>query len=120
MPEVVKRSICKLFADDCKLYGAIESNKDKKLKSDLANLQRWSNEWQLPFNATKCKVMHFGRGNPKHTYEMNGHMLESASQEKDLGVIIDDMLKFHVHTAAAAKKGNQVLGVIKRSYLVYT
>ena len=59
MPEVVKRSICKLFADDCKLYGAIESNDDSKLKTDLANLQTWSNEWQLPFNATKCKVMHF-------------------------------------------------------------
>ena len=30
-------------------------------------------------------------------------------REKDLGVIIDDTLKFHDHTAKAAKKANQVL-----------
>ena len=116
MPDVVKKSICKLFADDCKLYRAIENEADTKLQEDLANLERWSNEWQLPFNATKCKVMHFGRGNPKHSYKMNGHSLETTTQEKDLGVIIDDTLKFHEHTAAAAKKANQVLGVIKKAY----
>ena len=44
------------------------------------------------------------------------HSLETTTQEKDLGVIIDDTLKFHEHTAAAAKKANQVLGVIKKAY----
>ena len=47
---------------------------------------------------------------------MNGHTLECISSEKDLGVLIDDTLKFHLQTAAATKKANQVLGVIKRSY----
>ena len=116
MPSVVKESICKLFADDCKLYRVIENEEDRNLQADVENLERWSKEWQLPFNETKCKVMHFGRGNPQHSYTMNGHMLESTTQEKDLGVIIDDTLKFHVHTAAAAKKANQVLGIIKKSY----
>ena len=117
MPKVVKESICKLFADDCKLYGAIDNEEDRKLQADLANLEQWSKDWQLPFNATKCKVMHFGRRNPQNSFTMNGHTLESTTQEKDLGVIIDDTLKFHVHTAAAAKKANQVLGIIKKSYV---
>ena len=116
MPDVVKKSICKLFADDCKLYNTIKTVADEELQTDLANLEDWSNAWQLPFNATKCKVMHFGRGNPRQTYKMNGHTLEATTQEKDLGVIIDDTLKFHVHTAAAVKKANQVLGIIKKSY----
>ena len=30
--------------------------------------------------------------------------------------MVDDKLKFHVHTAAATKKANQILGVIKRTY----
>ena len=100
----------------CKLYDVIENDVDKKLQDDLANLEKWSNEWQLPFNATKCKVMHFRRLNPQQSYNMNGHTLESITQEKDLGVIIDNSLKFHVHTAAAVKKANQVLRVIKKSY----
>ena len=84
---------------------------------DLNNLERWSNRWQLHFNATKCKVMHFGYRNPNHAYTLNGHMLEISDNEKDLGVIIDDKLKFHIHTATATKKANQILGIIKKSFL---
>ena len=62
-------------------------------------------------------MMHFGGRNLQNSFTMNGHTLESTTQEKDLGVIIDDTLKFHVYTAAAAKKANQVLGIIKKSYV---
>ena len=60
--------------------------------------------------------MHFGRVNPHQDYQMSCHTLEAIDQEKDLGVIIDDTLKFHGHTAAALKKGNQMLDVIKKAY----
>ena len=119
MPDEVKFNICRLFADDCKLYGAIGKDMDlvdNKLQVDLTGLENWSKRWQLPFNAQKCKVMHFGKDNPRHSYSMNGHTLEETDQEKDLGVIIDENLKFHVHTAAAAKNGNRMLGIIKKSY----
>ena len=36
--------------------------------------------------------------------------------QKDLGVIIDNNLKFHIHSASASKKANQILGIIKKSY----
>ena len=35
---------------------------------------------------------------------MNDHLLEQVTEEKDLGVIIDNELKFHKHTAATTKK----------------
>ena len=70
--------------------------------------------WDLAFNATNCQVMHFARENPKLV--MNGCTLGETTQERDLGVIIDKDLKFHVYTAAAVKKANQLLGIIKRSY----
>ena len=109
-------NVCKLFADDCKIYGGVNTTSQNKLQLDLNNLERWSNQWQLPFNATKCKVMHFGYKNPKQVYHLNGHALEETDHEKDLGVIIDSNLKFHTHTAAASKKANQILGIIKKSY----
>ena len=46
---------------------------------------------------------------------MKGHMLEQVNYEKDLGIIIDNELKFHVQTSAAVKKANQILGIIKRT-----
>ena len=85
------------------------------MKSDLERLEHWSDKWQFPFNTKKCKAIHFGNNNPKRCYTLNGHILETSSQEKDLGVIVDNELKFHVHTASAIKKANQMLGVIKRS-----
>ena len=114
MPEEVKYNVCKLFADDCKLYGRAGTS-ENKLQHDLSNLEKWSKRWQLPFNASKCKVMHFGYHNPNHLYHLNDHILEKTDREKDLGVIIEDNLKFHTHTAAASKKANQILGVIKKS-----
>ena len=116
MPEKVKFNMCKLFADDCKLYGLVERLEANTLQQDLDNIQDWSNRWQLPFNTTKCKVMHFGTKNPQRKYRMKNHTLESTEQEKDLGVMIDPTLKFHIHTAAATKKANQILGLVKKTY----
>ena len=114
LPEEVLFNFCKMFADDCKLYGVV--NQENLIQADLTNMEKWSEQWQLPFNASKCKVMHFGTSNEKRKYVLNDHQLETSNSEKDLGVFVDNELKFHVHTAAATKKANQIVGVIKRSY----
>ena len=43
--------------------------------------------------------------------------LESTSEERDLGVWIDDKLKFTRHVGHAVAKSNQILGLIKRSFV---
>ena len=116
MPQRVKYNICKLFADDCKLFGDVQQDRTNTVQLDLNNFENWSKTWQQPFNAKECKVMHFDKNNPRHSYELNGHVLEAIHSEKDLCVMIDNSLKFHIHTAGATKKANQILGVIKRSY----
>ena len=40
-------------------------------------------------------------------YTMNGHLLENVNFEKDLGVIMDSELKFHIQTSSAIKEGQQ-------------
>ena len=117
MPDEVKHNFCKLFADDCKLYGIVEATGENFVQTDLTSLEEWSKVWQLPFNAKKCKVMHFGYNNPNRSYILNGLALDPVTSEKDLGVMVDNKLKFHVHAAAATKKANQMLGVIKRTYV---
>ena len=86
MSEEVNFNMCKLFADDCKLYGSWNIDNDNKMQIDL---------WQLPFTAIKCKVMHFGYQNKKGNYHLYDNILEISHNEKDLGVVIDDNLKFH-------------------------
>ena len=68
------------FADDSKIYHTVYSDEDvSAVQSDLCNLVEWSKEWQMLFNADKCKVMHIGFNNNKDKYDMNDVQLEYVS-----------------------------------------
>ena len=64
----------------------------------------------------KCNVMHVCSKNPNREYKLNDMSLDASDHEKDLGFIIDENLKFRTHAAAAIKKANQTLEIIKKSY----
>ena len=116
MPDTID-SMCQLFADDAKIFRSIRSvNDNGVLQNDLDKLSEWSERWQLPFNTGKCKSLHIGKKNKHRIYEMNGQQLDQVKEEKDLGVLIDDELKFHKQTATAIKTANRVLGVVKKSF----
>ena len=73
--------------------------------------------WQLPFNISKCKLLHIGQNNPRYCYKMNRENIIKVNEEKDLGVVIDCNLKFHGQCAAVINKANRLLGLIKRTFL---
>ena len=64
--------------------------------------------------------MYYGNNNPKHEYFFfkgkETHKIIGCSEEKDLGVIFDDTLKFDLHINAAVNKANSMLGLIKRNF----
>ena len=123
LPEVVKSTI-KLFADDTKIYRVIKSDRDSAiLQNDLLDIMKWSEKWQLPFNLTKCKVMHLGSQNKEFKYNLgerkqNGEQLnlETVTEEKDLGVRFDDKLNFIGHISEVVSKGNQRIGLVRRNF----
>ncbi|PKU32925.1 rna-directed dna polymerase from mobile element jockey-like [Limosa lapponica baueri] len=55
----------------------------------LTGLERWTCGDLIKFNKAKCKVLHMGRGNPKHKYRLNREWIENSPEEKDLGVLVD-------------------------------
>ena len=120
MPSVVKSPV-HLFADDTKLYRRVTTLEDHKaLQDDLTNLEDWSTKWNLCFNTNKCKVMHIGHSNPQHEYMMYSGgppiMLDSITNEKDLGVHVDVKLTFEHHVEIVVNKANRMLGMIRRAY----
>ena len=116
LPDVCS-SMCHLFADDAKMSRNVSSAEEtNELQDDLNRLMEWAEIWQLSFNLEKCKSLHIG----KHVYKMKGKTLKQVVGEKDLGLNIDNELKFHTQTTAAIKKkANTVLGVIKRSFAYF-
>jgi hypothetical protein len=106
------------FADDTKMYGKVDTNKGiETLRKDLEALNEWSEKWQMSFNVEKCKVMHFGINNARVEYRMKERKLAETTEEKDLGVIVSNDLKVGKQCEKAAKKGNQILGLIKRTII---
>ena len=51
-----------------------------------------------------------------YTMGPDKHKLKTITEEKDIGVIIDNKLSFSSHMAAKIKKANSVMGVIRRTY----
>jgi hypothetical protein len=50
----------------------------------------------------KCKVMHFGRNNPYHTYEINAKSFNAVNEERDIGVTVSRDLKPSAQCAKTA------------------
>ena len=110
-------------------YDEIRSNENiQTLQRDLNNLQGWSNKWLLRFHPDKCKVMTISRkkkqdqkkytmrkqvGNNTYT----DHILDQVEKKKDLGVTVDCNLSFKHHIMEKVSKANQMMGLIRRSFV---
>ena len=91
-----------LFADDTKLYKSIDFPGAKNdLQADLNSLHKWSLNWGMEFNKSKCQVLHVSKRKYSQTfpqYELDGH--RALTWSKHIEVIV--------------AKANKTLGLIKR------
>ena len=73
------------------------------------------------FNVDKCKILHIGKDNPNFDYQMedkdgNSTNLIVVNCEKDLGVYVQDNLKFDKHISLTVNRANRLVGLIKRAF----
>ena len=139
------KNFTSLFADDTKLHSYLmehppsatdhddEIHTAMSLQHDLNLITEWSENYQMSFNLQKCHVLHLGPKNPKSayfmyksinrkqtkngmSYELKFYTLETVKEEKDLGIMVDDELKFSKHIDIKLNKANKLLGLIRHTF----
>ncbi len=119
MPLCVKCGIF-LFADDTKCCHRIQSLSDvRSLQSDLDSLSEWSEKWMLPFNVSKCIVLHLRRSTSQpsvNTYSLNKVHIPDKPHHRDLGLMIHQNLNWSTHYNTILAKAYKILYMLKRTF----
>lgn len=109
-----------LFADDTKIFRQIMCKDDcELLQTDIYDMKKWSDTWMLKFHPDKCKVMRIGRSKvDQYDYKMDSSYkpMSKSTEEKDIGVVIDNKLTFQKHINEKVNKANSIVGIIRRTF----
>ena len=119
LPDSVKFSNIHLFADDTKCSHAIKALEDvTQLQEDIDNLHCWSDQWTLLFNESKCVHMSFYSSTPSvhSNYSLYGKSIAQVNMHIDLGLILQENLKWDNHYNHISAKAYRQLGLIKRTF----
>ena len=134
------KNFVSLFADDTKLYTYLLEEADDadrytplSVQRDINMVAHWSERMQMNFNIDKCHSLHMGSNNTKHQYTIpkqsdtvsrknccsytyTFHNLSQVANEKDLGVTVDEELKFKKHIEDKISTANKMLGIIRHTF----
>ena len=108
-------SVCKLYADDLKLYSEVKTCTNS-ITSSLLRIEDWSRVWQLKINCSKCAVIHLGNSNPLVQYSIDKVNLPNVKSIRDLGVVYSDKLDFNEHISNIVIIAYQRVNLIFRGF----
>ena len=104
-----------LFADDIKLFN-VSSEKDS-IQTDITEIFKWSEKWQLGISYEKSCVLHIGHSNPENSYTFGDKVINDQNASvRDLGVLVSKDLKFTHHINDIVKKSSYRSFLLKKSF----
>ena len=105
LQHVVKYSNISIYADDTKLFKAIDNVLDcLLLQQDLNAICKWADTWQLRLNPDKTKRLTIGKIKFDYDYVLNDVNIEIVDSMCDLGIQVQANLKYTRQCNAVIKK----------------
>ena len=109
--------MCKLYADDLKLYSVIQMpHHVSALQCGLDALATWSSEWQLTISNTKSSVLYLNPSTVTQSYTINQSSIGLVHEMHDLGVIIDSKLTMSQHVSKIVTKARMRANLIFKCF----
>ena len=104
------------YADDNTLYSS--GNDLEKVKQTLRQgfeiVTKWFFENYMVLNSVKCHFMCLGHNTVNETFVYDNIEMKNSKEEKILGVIIDNKLRFKSHVKNLCKKTSQKIWALSR------
>ena len=95
----MKNSDLSNYADDNTLYSCGNNLEEVKqtLRGDFQIVTKWFYQNYMVLNSGKCHFMCLGKNTENETYFFNNTEIKNSSEEKILGITIDNKLQFKSH-----------------------
>ena len=110
-----------MYADDAKLFAPITGQAAvTEVQQDLDSLSAWCRTWRMRLNTEKCFFLHYvpqNRNKMYPTYFLEGVTLARRENATDLGVTVEDNLKFHAQVSGQCKKATHKINTIRRTFM---
>lgn len=99
LPDVIPNGVSiRMFADDVKVYVVHNTKTERsQLTTAIKSIEVWAKTWKIGIAPNKTFVIHIGKNNPKDQYRINDANISEVESIRDLGIIIDNKLKFDTH-----------------------
>ena len=113
-----------LYADDTKIWREIQWSEDHfALQKDIDALHQWSLENKMKFHPSKCKALSVtNQRNELHNlpttifnYKLGPNYIDYVQSQVDLGVTVNDKLRWSTHCEKIIKTANSKLALLKRT-----
>ena len=109
-----KSTLCN-YPDDSTLYtsGNDANAVINKLKEDFSKIFKWYENFMI-FNPVKCNFLTLGFQDAQPNFSYDNITIKNLSEEKILGITIDNKLSFKSHLKNICKKANQKRNALAR------